>query len=209
MIGPEILAPYVAIRGFIDTHPRQEVREFLAHAPYPPSHGLHLTPETPETMPAAKQLQHCPEYAMPISKGVVDFIVGLSPFLRWRQTYSKEEVGQHFLNNYGWAMIASPQGPIRVDNAQIMVGYWGAGLNYAMHWHKAEEIYIPIAGGATFHVEGAEGVESRRATVGDCIYHHSNQKHAMDMNYNNEPLLALVLWRGDLELKIALDTSEN
>ena len=84
------------------------------------------------------------------------------------------------------------------EPAQVTVGilrgyvaYWGAGLNYDWHSHQAEELYLTLAGGAVFRVDGNEAFVGSNETR----HHESWQSHAMTTT--EQPILTFVLWRGD------------
>ena len=72
-----------------------------------------------------------------------------------------------------------------------MIGYWGANLEYQMHWHEAEEAYVPLAGTALFW---SENNGEKIASVGDIVTHKSNEKHWTKMT--NGPLFAIAIWKG-------------
>ena len=77
------------------------------------------------------------------------------------------------------------------------MGYWEKGLFYPRHWHEPEEIYLTIAGSATFLSDGRDPLD---AGAGATICHYSNQPHAAD--FSNATLLAAAFWRGrELEAK--------
>ena len=73
--------------------------------------------------------------------------------MKWKTTYSENEVGSDFIKRYGWFDLIGPNGPFYMNNTRIMIGYWGENLNYQMHWHLAEEAYVPLDGSALFWSE--------------------------------------------------------
>ena len=62
----------------------------------------------------------------------------------------------------------------------------GPDTYYPPHHHVAEEIYVPLTGGAEWRMGDAEFT---KRDAGEVIYHASNVSHAM--RTGNEPLLAL------------------
>jgi hypothetical protein len=75
----------------------------------------------------------------------------------------------------------------------------GPDTLYPRHRHAAEEIYLPLVGAA----EWQQGdTVWRRHPAGTVIHHRSEEPHAM--RTGAEPLLALYLWRGNLEQKSRL-----
>lgn len=112
--------------------------------------------------------------------------------VEWRHTYTQAEVGQHFLDHFGWFELAGPEGHFTTHQARITVGYWGPGLDYPRHDHLAEELYTVVSGEALFMVDGEA---DQRLTSGDTRYHASAQPHALITEA--APVLTLVFWRGD------------
>jgi len=150
------------------------------------------------TIPPANQLPVCKlipdslDFASPLTSDIVSAIIQTIPFLQWQQSYTiKDGFDAHYLDNYVWFNLVSPDGPFYSEDIRISVGYWGCGLHYKNHWHEPEEIYIPLAGDARFH---SEGTVSKIAKPGDLILHRSNQPHSIDMD--TKPLLAMAVWRG-------------
>jgi hypothetical protein len=111
--------------------------------------------------------------------------------LRWGQTYTAADFGQHFIDNYGWVELFGTRGHFR--NERVAAGFLilGPGVVYPDHHHVAEEVYIPLTAAAEWRM-GDEGFRRRRG--GEVIHHASNVSHAM--RTGGEPLLALYLWRG-------------
>lgn len=109
----------------------------------------------------------------------------------WRQTYKPEEVGQHFLDTYGWFELFGPTGHFHCEDLRAYVAYWGPSLQYSWHRHEAEEIYAVISGSAQFE---AEGLIPATLEAGYTRFHSSNQNHAMTTQ--DDAILCFVLWRG-------------
>ena len=122
---------------------------------------------------------------------VVRAVKAAAPHAHWQQTYTEAEVGRDFLNRYGWFEIVGPGGHFGSHATRAYLAWWGAGLHYPVHLHEAEELYYILAGAAEFHTEGQPS-----AVIGpEGTRHHTPlQPHAMDTH--DEPVLALVLWRG-------------
>lgn len=120
-----------------------------------------------------------------------DALRDLSDYADWQQTYTVEEVGQDFLNRYGWFELVGPSGHYQSDEVRAFIAYWGENLYYPWHLHEAEELYFILAGEALFEAEGQAPVLLK---PGDSCLHLSNQPH--QMTTGDSPVLALVLWRG-------------
>jgi hypothetical protein len=114
-----------------------------------------------------------------------------APSLSWGQTYNAADFGPRFVENYGWTEIFGTRG--HYANERVAGGFLllGPDITYADHHHEAEEIYVPLTGGALWKM-GREDFRPRDA--GEVIHHRSSVSHAM--RTTDAPLLALYLWRG-------------
>lgn len=126
-----------------------------------------------------------------IGSALVCALCRAAPLLAWRQSYTLNQVGTAFLENYGWTELLGPR-------SQEMPGQIACGLLllgphtlYPHHRHEAEEIYVPLYGTAEW--QQGDAIWRQRAP-GALIHHRSEEAHAM--RTDAEPLLALYLWRG-------------
>ena len=142
-------------------------------------------------LPAASLLKSWSDGEVETTTALCDAIRDLSDFAEWRQTYSVDEVGQDFLDRYGWFELVGPEGHYRSDAVRAFIAYWGENLYYPWHLHEAEELYFILAGQAYFE---AEGMAPATLSAGDMRLHRTNQPH--QMTTGDSPVLALVLWRG-------------
>lgn len=146
----------------------------------------------PHLLPATTLMQSAPGQESDQSAPLLSALQALAPYLEWRHTYTVDEVGQHFLDTFGWFELAGPTGHFITDETRITVGYWGPSLRYERHQHVAEELYTVVSGEAQFMSDG-EPDEILRAE--GTRFHASNQPHALQTLAS--PLLVLVFWRGD------------
>ena len=146
---------------------------------------------SPTPLPVTPKLGAWEGEATPETRGVWEALAPLWPLADWRQTYGAEEVGQHFLDNYGYFELLGPTGHLHGSDIRAFVAFWGPGLDYGWHLHEAEELYIVLAGAAWFE---AEGGAPRRLTAGATQLHRPNQPHRMATA--ESAILTLVLWRG-------------
>ncbi len=108
-------------------------------------------------------LPNCIEKASVQTRPLVKAIVEAASYIKWQISYTLEDgFDVHYLANYGWFNLVSPEGPFVSNDFRISVGYWGEGLHYKEHWHEPEEIYIPIACEALFHSEGTASKTVKR-----------------------------------------------
>ncbi|NOD76444.1 MULTISPECIES: dimethylsulfonioproprionate lyase family protein [unclassified Ruegeria] len=145
----------------------------------------------PVHVPAADLVQGFGLRGSELTQPLIDAVKATTHLAHWKQTYTEEEVGADFLNRYGYYELFGPTGHFHSAQLRGYIGYWGAGLNYDWHSHQAEEIYLTLAGGALFKVEGDETFVGPNQTR----LHSSRQSHAMITT--DQPILTFVLWRGD------------
>jgi hypothetical protein len=131
----------------------------------------------------------------------VNALCAAAPTLEWRQTYTLEETGAAFLENYGWTELLGPKGLRTAANISCGLIVLGPDTLYPHHRHEAEEIYVPLSGTAAWQQGDAVWRERAPGTV---IHHLSEEPHAM--RTREEPLLAMYLWRSEnLDQEARLD----
>lgn len=111
--------------------------------------------------------------------------------LHWAQTYSITDFGADFLRRYGWVELFGTRGHFASEDMAGGFLLLGPGVHYPDHHHEAEEIYIPLSDGSLWSKD-AQPFLPRWS--GEVIHHPSNIRHAM--RTEDEPLVALYLWRG-------------
>jgi mannose-6-phosphate isomerase-like protein (cupin superfamily) len=130
---------------------------------------------------------------------LVAALCAAAPLLAWRQTYTREEVGASFLQEYGWSELLAPAGGRGGVACGVLL--LGPHTLYPPHRHEADEVYVPLSGVAEWQ-SGASAF--RDAAPGTVIHHPSEESHAM--RTGEQPLLAIYLWRSaDLSQKARLD----
>ena len=119
--------------------------------------------------------------------------------LKWEQSYTKADavVGVAMLAGYGFVEVIGKHGPFRSDRVRSGIGVWGPGITYPAHCHRAEEVYVPLAGSACFEVDGRAPQVGR---AGDAVDVPSMRVHGF--RTTDEPLVVLYIWQaGDLREK--------
>jgi hypothetical protein len=193
----------LALARFLADWPAAREPSLPHEPPAPPEPPAARAPPAPRG-PPLPVLRWLPRIAGDADGFGADFVKHLcaeADSLDWRQTYTIEEAGEPFLQNYGWAELSRPATAAGV--AQISCGVLVLGTNtfYPRHRHEAEEIYLPLAGNADW--QQGDGVWRRRSP-GTLIHHSSEEPHAM--RTGDEPLLAMYLWRSqDLDQRARLD----
>jgi hypothetical protein len=155
----------------------------------------------PAQLPVLRWLPQLTVQAGRCGAAFLETLSGAAGSLAWRQTYTRDEVGDEFLRNYAWAELSRSGSGIGA--AQISCGVLVLGPNtfYPPHRHEAEEIYLPLAGTAEW-LKG-DGVWRHRRP-GTLIHHSSEETHAM--RTGGQPLLAMYLLRSaDLGQNARLD----
>ena len=125
-----------------------------------------------------------------------DALIAASDTGVWRETYMDSDFGPTLHASFGCFETLGVQTPLGTAQMRSFVIYQKPGFYYPMHHHPAEELYLVVAGEGEFHQEGQE---SRRLGPGNTVYHASNVPHALTTH--DQPIMAYVLWRGDLGTK--------
>ncbi len=97
-------------------------------------------------------------------------------------------------NHVAVVEIVGPSGMIEDQRFRLGLLLQDPQVFYAKHQHAAEELYLVLNGEAAWSVDDND--MSIRA-VGELIHHAANQPH--QMKTNNEPLLAMWAWLGDID----------
>ena len=146
---------------------------------------------SPKTLPCLRYLARIVELTGGAEGLLANELAANAHRLHWGQTYTADDFGEAFVDNYGWLEVFGTRGHFANDSAAAGFLILGPNLLYPDHHHVAEEIYIPLIGGTEWR-KGEGGFVKRQA--GEVIHHPSNISHAM--RTGDEPLLALYLWRG-------------
>ena len=153
----------------------------------------------PAALPVLRWLPEVREAAPPFSSHFVSDVAQAAPQLAWRRSYTVAEAGAAFLDNYGWTELMGLEGPTPSQQLACGVLLLGPHVTYPPHWHEAEEIYVPLAGTASWQ----RGSSWREQKPGAVIHHAPYEPHAMRTGAS--ALLALYLWRSsDLAQKSRL-----
>ena len=150
----------------------------------------------PKITPATKNLKRGIETASPETRGLIELFDQHKSLLYWEQTYSKKDafISEAMLADYGYAELIGTRGPFVSDRIRCGVGIYGANITYPMHWHLAEEIYIPLSGGARYTI--GDKPETRHGP-GEVVFVKSNTPH--EFSTDDEALVVFYLWQaGDL-----------
>jgi len=148
-------------------------------------------PLAPRALACLRHLDRVAGTVPAFARPLVRLLAGHRRPFCWGQTYTEADFGKAFIDNYGWLEVFGTRGHFTNDTVAGGVLILGPDLIYPDHHHVAEEIYIPLTGGAQWRM-GDEAFRTREA--GEVVHHASNVSHAM--RTGGDPLLALYLWRG-------------
>jgi hypothetical protein len=145
----------------------------------------------PKPLSCVRHLDRISSIAAEEGRGMARLLAEHRNAFHWGQTYSEADFGLDFIANYGWLELFGTRGHFANDEMAGGFLVLGPHLHYPDHHHLAEEIYIPLTGGAAWRKGDGPYVAQ---PAGMLIHHPSNVNHAMQTG--KAPLLALYLWRG-------------
>ena len=158
-------------------------------------------PVAPSALPVLRWLPAIKADAPAFSLELLNELSRAAPAMAWRQTYTATEIGAAFLENYGYSEIVGLSGPLASERIACGFLLLGPETHYPRHRHEAEEVYVPLAGTASWQQGDGRWRERPPGTV---IHHASDEPHAM--RTGARALLALYLWRSaNLRQKSHLD----
>jgi quercetin dioxygenase-like cupin family protein len=174
---------------------------FLALWPTAPSRQR----AAPAALPVLRHLSAVSEGAPEFSAAFVTAFGEAAANLEWCHTFTLSEVGQHFLDNYGWTDLIGQSGSPPGERLACGVLLLGPDLYYPPHHQEAEEFYIPLSGTAHWSQAGRGW---HQVSPGNVIHYLPNEIHAIQSGH--EPLLAMYLWRSNnLEQRSRLARSND
>ena len=163
--------------------------ELAAFAPWPDD--LRWTGKPAAASPVIRHLRDWFD-DRPTSEGALHrAIKAAAPVAAWQQTYTVEEVGEDYIENYAYFELFGPFGHYHSAQARGFICYWGPGLFYDWHVHEAEEIYAVVSGDAVFR---SEGCPDMRLGPGRTHPHAPCQRHAIRVRQN--ALVVYAVWKG-------------
>lgn len=164
--------------------------------PHWPKQGAALSQVTPTRLPACDHLDAA--LALAQTGTTADLAVAIARLagqLQWTYSYpaDEEKDADNLADRIAFSQIVGRKGLIA--NADIHVGLtlMAPYTAYPPHVHPAVEVYLVVAGAATWQAGAAAPARQLPGTV---IFHPGNIPHAMTTDL--DPLLAIWTWRGDL-----------
>lgn len=123
-----------------------------------------------------------------------DAFVAAGPLAQWRETYKGTDIAQDFMDRFACYCLIGQGGAFHSEQMAAWVVYMPPRLYYPWHHHPGEEMYLTLAGEATFMRKGCADEVLR---PGQTSEHTSNQPHAMETGAH--PVMAYVVWRNGFE----------
>ena len=169
---------------------------------------LDLWPADYQAAPAADKtalpvLDHLPGLAVPqdaAAARALALLTAAAAGFNWRQSYDENDFSRHFLNNYGWFMLAGDGGLIRADGLLITLLMLGPEATYPRHSHAAEELYQVIAGEVEIDTDDRGW---RHYTPGMTCHHIPWVPHAL--RCGTSPVILMAIWKADRFIKSRID----
>ena len=132
-------------------------------------------------------LNHIPKDLSPLDI----LIKSISEKLVWRE--ASRGVPDFFKGGYAFAEIIGEKGLIVSENIRIGLFLQKPQVNYPLHAHEAEELYIILSGNARWKIDD----KMFNVIPGTIIKHQSCQDHATFTE--EETLFALWIWTGKIK----------
>ena len=207
MTEPEMTSSYRAsyerlrdaILAFVATHPHKGVKPFQdAVAGW----GGEWKQAAANDLPATRFLAPALSMTHPDTREMVALFEAEKANLKWEQSYTRADgvVGEDMLSGYGFAEVIGKHGPFVSTKVRTGIGVWGPDIDYPLHRHEAEEVYIVLAGSARFQLGESESASIEMRHAGDVVHVPSMLTHGFSTM--EEPLVVFYIWQaGDLRQK--------
>jgi mannose-6-phosphate isomerase-like protein (cupin superfamily) len=179
-----------AVRNFALEHEDPAVEKFMASIR---DWGDQWIDVERVRLPVSQFLDDAIARTIPQTRSLLETFARHQGRLRWEQSYKKEDgvVSDAMLAAYGFVEILGKQGPFVSESIRAGIGIYGPDIEYPMHRHHAEEIYIVLAGTADFIIGQAQGI---RKSAGDVVFMKSNTPHGFLTG--GEAFVVYYLWQG-------------
>ena len=145
-----------AIQAFVAGHPDPAVQRFQDSIT---NWGDHWTAVTPRTLPATDTLSTTLSLTIEQTHALTSCFDREKHHCRWEQSYTSADgvVGDDMLTGYGFAEVIGKLGPFVSTRVRAGIGVWGPNIVYPPHRHRAEEIYVVLAGSARISPRRRDG----------------------------------------------------
>lgn len=158
-------------------------------SPYRPHHAPPKSLPVRAHLPVARAVADARYFAF------VDALIACQDSLPWGQTYDETDIGpawgDGFLDKYGWAILLGADGVFESPDLIAAVMLLGPGITYPVHAHAPEELYLVLAGRASWRLDDGPW---RVLDPGVLIHNPPWRRHGMRTD-QGEPLLVANLTR--------------
>ena len=187
---------YEATVAFVMTHPHPDINRFCQSLR---KGATEWRKTEPNYLPASDYLNE----GMSIGDQGIDRLLKLyaanKGAFKWEQSYTLADqvVGEDMLSGYGFVELIGKYGPFVSNSIRCGIGVWGPNIDYPIHKHQAEEIYLIMSGSAMFKV--GERPETLK-TPEEVVFVESMTPHGF--HTLDQPMVLFYLWQaGDLREK--------
>jgi hypothetical protein len=114
----------------------------------------------PRMLPAADRVPMALPLASDGTRELLGILADARHRLRWEQTYTADDgwVGEAMIAGYAWTDVVGANGPFVSERIRVAFAMWGPHIDYPPHFHEVEEIYVVLAGSASFRLAGGVGL---------------------------------------------------
>ena len=163
-----------AYRDYISLRPETVVQEWLSEMDW----NMVERDLPAKPVSAIRHLDGIEAHGNASTNRVTRVLQELADKLHWLQSYTAEDFGQAFVDNYGHVELFGTRGHFANDRFAGGVVIFGPGQHYPNHWHVAEEIYFPLTGGSLWGCDRESrtgGVSEKPAQLQSGRRHRSDQ----------------------------------
>ena len=188
-----------AVQAFVADHPSTDVRRFQDGIA---KWGDDWTDVTPRYLRAVDTFNETLAFTTSETHELLSLSNAEKASRKWEQSYTKSDnlVDDDMLSGYGFAEVIGKHGPFVSTRVRCGIGVWGANIDYPVHRHNAEEVYVLLAGSAEFQLDDGESAHVAMRHTGDAVYVPSMLSHGF--RTRDEPLVVLYIWQaGNLREK--------
>ena len=188
-----------SLTDLVRAHPDATVRSYFEQLQDWGSEWRHVEASW---LPAAERLPELHAFADAGCETLLALFARHASQLFWEQSYRREDglVGDDMLAGYGFSEVIGKRGPFVSTRVRSGIGIWGPQIDYPIHRHEAEEIYVVMSGEAEFTVGG----ETATRKSGDVVHVTSMTPHGFSTH--EQSLAVFYLWRaGDLRETSSFD----
>lgn len=173
----------------------QEVPELAAFCDFPDH--VRLQPCAAKHDPLCDRMRETStSSSLPALQAFYRCALAAAPSALWRDTYRDTRFGETLHTHFGCFEVVGRDTALSAQGMRSFLVYQSPGFHYPMHHHPAEELYLVLAGSGEFHLRDQL---TRNLKAGDTAYHPRNAPHALTTR--TEPLLAYVVWKGEIQEK--------